>query len=234
MNFAKAETENAIETGVENLFNYLNMKKLLTIISALLLAVTAKAQTGVEAAFYSAPDDVITYAPKTLRMDMVDYFKSGSSRLVQNAFFDGSRILELTDESITIQETADSASIAQIFVEAKAKNDSIIILIRNIATPAIDGRITFYDSKWNEITGCFKEPTLKEWLISNKKEDVALAERLIPFVMAKYIYNAENKILTLTPSFDAYMPEDDYNKVAHLIRPEICFRLTGSKMKKCQ
>ena len=127
------------------------MKNLLTIISILLLTVAAKAQTSVESAFYSAPDNVISYAPETLRMDMVDYYKSGSTRLVQNAFLDGSRILELTEQSITIQETADSAAIAQIFVEPQAKNDSIIILIRNIATPAIDGRIAFYDCEWNVI-----------------------------------------------------------------------------------
>ena len=90
------------------------MKNLLTIISILLLTVAAKAQTSVESAFYSAPDNVISYAPETLRMDMVDYYKSGSTRLVQNAFLDGSRILELTEQSITIQETADSAAIAQI------------------------------------------------------------------------------------------------------------------------
>lgn len=211
------------------------MKNLLTIISILLLTVAAKAQTSVESAFYSAPDNVISYAPETLRMDMVDYYKSGSTRLVQNAFLDGSRILELTEQSITIQETADSAAIAQIFVEPQAKNDSIIILIRNIATPAIDGRIAFYDCEWNELgNNRFKEPTLKEWLTSSKKEDVALAERYIPFIMAKYVYDAESKILTLTPSFDAYMPETDYKKVSHLIRPEICFRWNGSKMKKCR
>lgn len=206
------------------------MKKALFFFFSIICTVAALAQTAVECAFYSAPADIIPYAQRMMRQDFVDYYKSGSEKIIRNKLYDGSRILSLSDNNILIQETADSLSTAQIAVEA-TKGDSIIIFIRNIATPAIDGAISFYSVDWFQLDNkAFKEPSLKDWVKGGKAE-LNTAKQLVPFVMAKYVYDADSKILTLSASFADFMPQDDYNKVSHLLFSTIRYAWDGNKMK---
>lgn len=208
------------------------MKKTVVFFFSFIIAVTAMAKDAAKEAFYSAPLKIVPYAAQMLRMDMVDYYESGSDKKIRNDLYDGSRILSLTDYNIVIEETADSASIAQIAVEAKNNGDTTYIFTRNIATPAIDGTIAFYKPGWKQLKGrLFKEPKLKDWVKKGcTKEELDLVKGIVPFVMAKYDYDAENKILTLTQNFDVYVPEADYVKVAHLLYSTITYKWNGSRM----
>ncbi|MGN1172396.1 MAG: DUF3256 family protein [Muribaculaceae bacterium] len=206
------------------------MKKALFLFFSVICTMATFAQTAAESAFYSAPADIIPYAQRMMRQDFVDYYKSGSEKIIRNKLYDGSRILSLSDNSILIQETADSLSTAQIAVEA-SKGDSIIIFIRNIATPAIDGAISFYSVDWTKMNKkAFREPSLKDWVKGGKAE-LNAAKQLVPFVMAKYVYDADSKILTLSASFADFMPQDDFNKVSSLLFSTIRYAWDGNKMK---
>ena len=208
------------------------MKKTLVLFFSLIIATTAIAKDAAKEAFYSAPMKVIPYAAKMLRMDMVDYYESGSDKKIRNDLYDGSRILAMTDLDIVIEETADSVCIAQIAVDLTAKGDTTYIFTRNIATPAIDGTIAFYGTDWKPLKGNhFKEPALKDWVVKGcSKEDAELVNGIVPFVMAKYDYDAVNKILTLTQNFDVYVPAADYEKVSHLLYKSMTYKWNGSRM----
>ncbi len=208
------------------------MKKTIILFFIISSVLTTFAKDAAKNAFFTAPQELIPYAPAMLRMDMADYYESGSDKKIKNSLFDASRIISLDENNIVIEETADSASIAQISVDINAKGDTTYIFIRNIATPAIDGCISFYDTEWKPLKGkCFEEPKLKDWVIGGKKSDIEAAQDVVPFVMCNYSYDTQTKFLTLEPSFDVYTPKSDFEEVKNLFYSKIVYRWDGKKMK---
>lgn len=208
------------------------MKHYLLLILSLLVTLVSAAKDDAEAKFYSAPRSVVPYASRMQRMDLVDYFKSGSDKKIDNAIYGKSRILSLSDQEIVIEETQDSSSITHIILDIRGKADTTIIVINNLSTPAIDGRIEFYDAGWNKIDKKqFAEPRIKDWCRSNKSQDIDVVKNVVPFVMAKYDFDTSTSTLTLTQSFETYVSEEDYDKISPLTYSRLQYRWDGKKMK---
>jgi hypothetical protein len=141
-------------------------------------------------AFTSAPDVVLPLLPKNTRLDMIDYFNSGTSIASKNKLDGEARILSLTDK--VLRFTMSEVSEYQVVV-LKYGKEEIIALIETLKTPIADSRISFYNSRWESIEkSCFKEPDLKTWLTkvgSKKIDDVRAA---LPFMLVQYEYNFDN------------------------------------------
>ncbi|MBD5191629.1 MAG: DUF3256 family protein [Bacteroidales bacterium] len=208
------------------------MTRILKILPLLmLLPLSAWGQHTAEQIFIDAPSSIFPGIRKITRMDMVDYFKSGSDRGSTNRFGGLSRVLALSPESITVEEAGSNIVEKQIALDISGKRDTAIIFVTNIATPAMDGAVKVYTTDWQPAPGKgFVEPTLKDWIkkgISKEKSTQIMS--LVPFAMARYNFNPETDLLTLTATFDNYLPEEDMNKVKDSLYTTITYKWNGSR-----
>lgn len=187
----------------------------------------ANAQLTAADAFVNAPRNVFPLLDKTTRLDMIDYYNSGSATPSTNQMQGKSRITEMTPGSIKISMTdASSYQLALL----PAGNDTVIALISTVATPAPDSNLAFYTSDWTAMTAAdiFSKPTLKEWLTNGGKPDDV--EGLVPFLLVSYDYNPQTTILTLTNNTKQFLSDDVYDIVGSYLLPQINYKWDGKKM----
>ena len=94
-----------------------------------MIAVTPSAMAQLKSvdAFTNAPMSVFPLLDKNARLDMVDYFNSGSTTATQNSLQGRSRVTELTDNDIKIAMT--DASSYQLSILTDKSNGGCIALI---------------------------------------------------------------------------------------------------------
>lgn len=193
---------------------------------------TEKPMTAAKA-FISAPASRFPLVPAMKRMDMVDYYNSGMDRPSDNMLGGKSRILNLTAEHISVEDVGDGLSVTSISLD-KMGRDTVLIVTSNVATPAIDGKLYFYSTEWNELPSgnYFTAPQLAEWVRKGSGIDMTDIENSVPFVMADYSYSPDTHILTLKGTFSEYIPKEEYEKVKNCLLPEIRYKWNGKKMVK--
>lgn len=198
-------------------------------IAALLLLMSIHSAMAFSAvdAFTSAPDVVLPLLPKNTRLDMIDYFNSGTSIASKNKLDGEARILSLTDK--VLRFTMSEVSEYQVVV-LKYGKEEIIALIETLKTPIADSRISFYNSRWEPIEkSCFKEPELKTWLTkvgSKKIDDVRAA---LPFMLVQYEYNSEDNTLTLTSNAEQFLSREAYSGISQWLKPSLKYAWIGKK-----
>lgn len=186
--------------------------------------------------FINAPQSRFPFLPKMKRMDMVDYYNSGVGRGSDNLLGGKSRVLELTPEQIKVELVEGGMSTTSLLIVPNGKNDSIIVVVSNVLTPAPDGMISFYTTGWKEIKGkqpLFDQPTFDDWLVKgvdrSVRDDVRNA---VPFVMAQYSFDPATGVLTLTQTADQYLPEAEYNVARDYLLKQLRYKWNGKKMEK--
>lgn len=205
--------------------------RLLTFLTIITIALAAGA-IDPGRAFVSAPESRFPIIPAMKRLDMLDYFRAGVGKPSPNRLTGSSRILSETDNSITIEEVADSGAVTTINIAAGAgKNDSVLILVCNYRIPAVDGSVDIYTTSWEKYPpGSFTLPVLADWVVKKpvmSREDL---ENLIPFVPAAFSFDPETNILTLTNTLESLLSPEDYARVKDSIRPQLTYRWNGRKM----
>ena len=119
----------------------------------LLLAVCSPAMMArltAAGAFTDAPASLFPLLDRNTRLDMIDYYNSGSATASQNAMQGKSRIIALNPDDIKISMT--DASSYQISL-LPTGNDTIVAVIQTVATPAHAGHVNFYSRTWQELKG---------------------------------------------------------------------------------
>lgn len=165
--------------------------------SAVLVAATiALAAAGRSAAAWltSAPESVISGVPRSVRLDAIDYFRSGMARDVRTDKDVPVRITELTENTVTMNRgEKTSLQLAAL----KAGRDTILALVTTVRTePAVSG-ITFYDSEWNRLKKApFSMPEFSEWL--RPGTDADMMQAVVGFVPAEARFSATADTLVLT------------------------------------
>jgi hypothetical protein len=204
------------------------------ILVAILLAdvPSAFARLTASGALADAPSQVFPLLDRNTRLDMIDYFNSGSKTPSQNALQGKSRITSLSPDMLTM--TMTDASTYDIIV-LPAGNDSIIAVIQTLATPAHDSNISFYSRKWNKLNGdYFTQPKVADWLSPQGKKASVNLETLIPFMLVSYTYNPETSTLTLTNNLAEFLSPDVYSMVSDALLPTMTYRWNGKKMERQQ
>ena len=132
--------------------------------------------------------------------------KSHARLTAAEAFASAPRNVNLTDDDAKIDMT--DASSYQLSI-IPAGNDSIISVISTVATPAHDSHITFYDRTWKKLpVDMFK---------------------MIPFMLAEYVYNPADKSLTLTNNLKEFMSPDTESMIAPYLLPSLVYVWDGKK-----
>ncbi len=212
----------------------MNILKQLFIGVVAMIAVTPSAMAQLKSvdAFTNAPMSVFPLLDKNARLDMVDYFNSGSTTATQNSLQGRSRVTDLTDNDIKIAMT--DASSYQLSILPDKSNGGCIALISTVATPAPDSRITFYSPSWQQYDtkSRFEAPSMTDWLTDAGRKTPDEVTNMVPFMLASYTYDPATSTLTLTNNLKQFLSEDIYSMVAPLLRDQLVYKWNGSRMVK--
>lgn len=179
-------------------------------------------------AFADAPASMFPLLDRNTRLDMIDYFNSGSTTESQNAMQGKSRVTSLTPDDIKVDMT--DASSYQISL-LPSGNDTIIAVIQTIATPAHDSHINFYNRSWQELkNGCFTPPAMDDWLSESGKKNDGEVAAMVPFMLAEYVYDPATSTLSLTNNLKEFLSPDVYQLVSDYLRPSLTYRWDGKRM----
>lgn len=189
------------------------------------------AQVTSRSALTTAPASVLPTLPQTTRLDMIDYYDSGIEKNSLNQLEGETRITSLEDRILTM--TNGKASEITIAVLPAGKKE-LIMVINSLSTPAIDSSVDFYDSKWNRLnrSKLLPEPTLKDWTGKLSADERLDIENALPFIMTDISYDPASGILTMTPTFKDYVPEENLATVSSKIKACLKYRWTGKRFVK--
>ncbi len=205
------------------------MKKLFA--AALLLclsAIGAQAQLTAAKAFVDAPASVFPLVDNTTRLDMIDYVNAGMSTQSVNRLGGGSAIIELTPMKLRAKMT--DASIDELFL-LPAGSDTIIGVIRTVATPGHDSSISFFNSSWQPLKpgAVFTAPVLADWVTD--QSHIPDVETVVPFMLVGYSYDPDKGVLTATNNLEPFLSKDIYSIVAPFMTDTIVYQWNGKRFK---
>lgn len=192
----------------------------------------AAADSGQGAAagfFCSAPVDVVSYLPDYARLDMIDYFTSGSAVGASNGLGAKVSIRSMRDDELVY---ADGDSVVTTLVVLPGeKSDTTLMVIRTLPAPMRDSRVTFYDSKWRRLTGRdYPAVPMSRWLAG----DAGLPDNPeeLPFVLSVASYDPSSRVLTFTNVTSEFFTGTERPAVLDALKPELKFVWTGRKFKQ--
>ncbi len=191
-------------------------------------AFSLKAITPREA-FINAPNEIIEAIDSLTRLDMLDYFDSGSTIASRNAFGGESTVKSINDTAITV--ATSKASEVTLVVLPISKTDTMMLVINTLALPAPDSHATVYDKSWQPVgkASLPEHNNLDLWLLPAAKSNRSVIENAIPFIPA--IYNFNDGTLTVTHTLSRLIPKEDLELVSPYLRPSISFAWNGKTWK---
>lgn len=201
-------------------------------ISLLALPLTAMSQTSAPVAadfFNSAPIDVATGLSQISRLDMVDYFNSGSTVKSENRLGRKSALKSLSDEMIVWQDD-DSVTTAIVVLPGvtASKSDTLLMVIRTIAEPMPDSELSFYDSGWHRVDDKrFPHPSLSDWVKPEGRKAMGEIGDALPFMLATVNYDPQTKTLVFTNRMSSFFVAGDAPGQLDLLRPELRYSWNG-------
>lgn len=188
-----------------------------------------KAQMSASKAFAEAPRELFPLLTDMTRLDMIDYYASGTRTASRNVLEGESRIEEMSPLKMKIKMSDVSEYVIAIL---PSKRDTVIAVVSTVMIPMPDSRLAFYSSDWEPSEkNRFTDPGLSQWLLPSAKAVRADVENAIPFVPATYSVDAATGELTVTHNLKDLLPEADYEFVKNYVRPALSYRWDGSRMK---
>lgn len=183
-----------------------------------------------EQAFVSAPESVFPLLNKNTRLDMIDYFNSGSATPSRNKLSGDSRVTAI--KTNILQFAMSASSTCQIAILNLKNGKEIIALIETVLAPEVDSKISFYTTEWVPTEErYFVEPELKDWLTSVGKKNIKEIEALVPFMLVGYEYDALNDELILKNNIKSMLSEDVYESVVSYFKQQLKYSWTGKQFK---
>lgn len=208
-----------------------------TIISLLIVcfALTGEAKT-IRELFADEPDDIFMILPKSIRLDMLDYFDVGRMVSMESNMTSNkkeSRLLKVTDNQIDVALTGASQVSMTLLTE---NSDSIIAVVQTYQLPYFDSQISFFDTNWNRLSTkkYFTAPTVKSFIIKGAdKAKVNEILSLVKFALISYQIEQTDGVTTLTASLnlEGVMVKEDYDQIKDYLTKTVVFRLEKLKFK---
>lgn len=180
-------------------------------------------------AFVRAPSRVIPTVDSLTRLDMLDYFNSGSQKASRNLLGGDCRVTAISDFKLEYK-SSDVAS-QSLHLLPRTKGDTIIMVISTLATPAEDSQVRFYTSSWKNLDGVMHQPTLSDWLTPEGGAERADVENSVPFIISRADYDEATSVLTLTCHPAEYLPTEALPVAEKGLRETISYVWDGKRMK---
>lgn len=207
------------------------MKKLkLLLIAVMVIAAgvpQALARLTASEAFVNAPSVVFPLLERNTRLDMIDYFNSGSATPSNNSMQGSSRVTAMSDGEMKIAMT-DASDYQIVILPAGA--DSVIAVIQTVATPAHDSHLTIYTTGWEKLGDAFTPPSMDDWMTDAGRKNKDMVATMVPFVLARYELDPATDVLTVTNNLSEFLSPDVYQLVDSYLRGSLSYRWDGKRM----
>lgn len=170
-----------------------------------------------EEAFKTAPSTVFPLIEPGTRLDMIDYFNAGVDRAARNTLYGDSRITAMTPATITVQ--VSKASRTEIVTMPVSDNDTAIVVISTVDTPAPDSKVSIYDRDWQLLTTVI--PPLEQWVINKKdRNDV---EELLPYMIVSCGYSPDTDTFVFTNHTAGAVGKEVYEPLRPMLRDYLVY-----------
>lgn len=194
------------------------------------------ATTDVVDLFVKAPRSVLPLLEPSVRLDMIDYFRSGMSTPSANVMGGQARVTSLSDHVLTI-EISEASALQMVLLPVDTKRQ-VICCIFTLKTPQPDSWIEFYSTDWSRLgtEKYFKEPSVSDWLTKEGRRHVDRVKDLFPFVLASYVCtypdNSTSCTLLVRNEMSSYFDQEQYNEVNSWFCPALTYIWTGKMFKR--
>lgn len=183
--------------------------------------------------FNSAPSELVSYLTPVNRLDMIDYFNSGSTVGTENRLGSKVRILSMDDKHVRWE---DDCSVTTTIVVLPFTNSildkTLLILIRTFNGNWPDSKVSYYENDWshpldpNDNVG-LPNPKLKDWLVNKDKNTRAEVAESIPFMLYTAEYDLECDILIFTNRMADFFRSGDTPPALKKLKPELGYFWEG-------
>lgn len=207
------------------------LRNLIAAALLILSAIPAPAQLTAAKAFTTMPGKLMPLLDRSTRLDMIDYFNSGSSTPSKNSMAGQSSIRELTPQSVVVQiSPASSCEIALL----PAGSDTLIAVINTVATPAPDSKLHVYSSDWSrDLTAqVFTAPELSDWLTSDGRKNISTVETMVPFMLSGGKYDPATNSYELTNNVSQFLTEEVYKPLSGYFQPKLVYKWNGKRFSR--
>lgn len=209
------------------------MKKQLVLLSLLLMmvAVVSEARTVADL-FGSEPGQVFGLLPRTVRLDMVDYYRSGQTVAARNNMGGDSQFESM--DSVYLRLRSSASTIVEMRLLA-SKRDTIIMVITTVQTPVADSRITFWDTEWHPLRASklFHAPQMDDFIKSDMPEQLrADLQAVMNFPLIEMRLEGEcHDKLVARHGLQEFLVPTDYHRFEPYLLPSLTYHINGTKIK---
>lgn len=172
--------------------------------------------------------------PKSVRLDMLDYWDVDSIYKASNAMGGLSWLNAVTENYLKVRITPVSTMEIKIL---PVKKGQIVMTVYTVGEnpEAADSQINFYDTDLNllETKDYFEIPQLKDFFEIPKGSATKMKEieEMIPFPTISYNASAENDNLDARLTVEQYINQDDWNIAKLFVKPYIILEWKKDKFK---
>lgn len=207
------------------------MKQVILTITLLAVVLGVEART-VRDFFASEPGELLTLVPRTVRLDMLDYYDSGTIVQASNNMGTDTRLDTVTDNFLRLH-TSDAKTLEMRLM--RWKSDTIIAVVETVETPVKDSRITFFNKNWVRLKEIkpFKMPTMEDFLLPTVKKDKR-KEILkgIAFPLIELSFGGPDfEELTARHGLAAFLGKEEWAQLKPYFRPTLTYRVQNGKIK---
>lgn len=200
------------------------MRLILSFLAVMALLPSAAMRPSVDA-FCRAPIDVVNYLPEYSRLDMVDYFDSGSS--VASDSYLGNKIHITALDSMSLSYAVDD-SVRVTIALLPTVSDTLTMVIKELPAPVYDSTVRFYDNRWRLLAPFqLKPPRFSDWLKDKKRAEAVAFD--IPFVMATAGFDPATRRLVYTNRTDRYFSNGERPATLDELLPELVYQWNGRR-----
>lgn len=210
------------------------MNKIRSIYVALmmLVALSCNAYDGVSKLFVEENGDLFNSLTMATRYELLNnYGRADKSEVINDLRTDESRILQLDKNYMKIATSA--GAVVEIKLLTKSKTDTVVAVIETVATPYKDSRITFYDTKWQQLetSRFFEVPTIADFFLPSAPKP--MREELVNWLDMIMIemHFAGDTLVAQCNAQDFFMG-DDFKKYKPYITQKVVYTINKAKFKK--
>ena len=184
-------------------------------------------------AFVAMPAQTLDLLTRSMRLDMLEYWKIDSIADIANTMEGFSHLCRpVTDDGLKVQVTPVTTLTIRILPTRKGRIAATVYTIGD-SLQAADSEIRFYDAEMNELKRdrFIKTPSSEDFFdfkgVDHKLRKELLS--LVPFPTVEYTLSPDGTDLKARLTVGKYMGREDLEKITPYLRRDRVYHWTGSK-----
>ena len=211
----------------------MRMKYVITLL--ILLAGTITKAESVRTFFISEPGKVFVLIPQGVRAAMITMAEEGKKIVSNNSDNGTVQIDSLTESFISVR--CSDAKQVEIKMLTKGKSDTVLAVVETMRLPAMDSKISFYNTRWQPIAlgKCLKGGMVEMRHFIKRgtpATTVEMIERTIPFPLIWLSFAHEGGKLVAKHQLKAFLSEEDFGKIAPYLLDAISYDIHNTQLKR--